>query len=171
MIYVIDPGKPPVIEPQTGGGMCGDSFGQDRSGFPPRVTYGLFIDPKPGDTVLLSSPKPVYVRRASSPSGCDVKINRNDYRGEFIASAANVHPPVTTHYRYEIAWADDYSYTVSVDRLHKDLLADYQRMLDAVVKRSFLSREDAALRPEIVLRIEDQRSNKPHDPPPTPRWD
>jgi hypothetical protein len=171
MIYVVDPGKTPVIGPQTGGGYCGDSMGQDRSGFPSRATYGLYIDPRPGDTVLLSRPNPVYYRRASNPSGCDTPIDRNDYRGDFIAFSANAHPPVKTHYRYDIAWADDQSYAAGVDRLRRDLLADYQRMLDGMVKRRLIPPEDSVLRPHIVVGIEDQRSNKEHELPATPPWE
>ena len=171
VIDVTDPGKAPVIEPGVGGGICGDSFAQDRPGFPPRATYGLFIDPQPGDTVLLSRPKPVYYRRAPSPSGCDIQIDRNDYRGDFIVYAAGVYPPVKTHYRYDIAWTDDQSYAAGVDRLRKDLLADYQRMLDGMVKRKLIPPDNSAPRPHIVVRIEDQRSNKPHDLLATPPWE
>jgi hypothetical protein len=171
VIYVIDPGKTPLLESQSVGGRCGDSFGQDRSGFPPRATYGLFINPELGDTVMLTRPKPVYYRRASNPSGCDIQIDRNDYRGDFIVFAANVYPPAKTHYRYDIAWADDQSYAAGVDRLRKDLLADYQRMLDGMVKRGHIPPEDSALRPHIVVGITDQRSNKAHDLPAAPPWE
>jgi hypothetical protein len=120
---------------------------------------------------LITRPTPVYYRRASSSFGCDTPIDRNDYRGDFIAFAANVYPPVKTRYRYDIAWADDQSYAAGVDGRRKDLLADYQRTLDGMVKRRQIPQEDSALRPHIVVGIEDQRSNKEHDLPATPPWE
>ena len=171
VIYVIDPGNTPVIEPKSGGGMCGDSLRQDRSGFPPRATYSLFISPQPGDMALITRPNPVYYRRASSSSGCDTLIDRNEYRGDFITFAANVYPPVKTHYQYEITWVDDRSYSAGIGRLRSDLLTDYQRMLEGMVMRRNIPPEDSALRPHVVLRIEDQRSNKPQDLPATPPWE
>jgi len=170
VIYVVDPGKTPVIRPQDGSGRCGDSYRQDRPGFPPRATYDLFLDPQPGDTALITRPKLVYYRRHSGHFGCDPPIDRNDYRGDFIAFAANV-SPVKTHNRYDIAWTDDQSYVAGVDRLRRDLLADYQRMLDGMVKRRLLPSEDSALRPHVVVGIEDQRSSKEHGLPPTPHWE
>jgi hypothetical protein len=171
VIYVIDPGKTALLESQPKGGHCGDSVGQDRSGFPPRATYRLSINPELGDTVLLARPKPVYYRRASNPGGCDIQIDRNDYRGDFIVFGANVYPPAKTRYRYDITWTDDRSYTAGVDRLRKDLLADYQRVLDGLVKRRHIPPEDSALRPHIAVEITDQRSNKAHDLPATPPWE
>jgi hypothetical protein len=171
MIYVVDPGRTPVLDSQTAGGRCGDSLGQQRSGFPPRATYGLFINPEPGDTVLLTRPKTVYYRRASNAAGCDIQIDRNDYRGDFIVFGANVYPSAKTHYRYDIAWTDDQSYTAGVDRLRKNVLADYRRVLDGMVKRGLIPSEDSALRPHILVGITDQRSNKAHYLPATPRWE
>jgi hypothetical protein len=171
VIYVVDPGKTPVLGPQAGSYFCGDGYHQDRPGFPPRAAYGLFIDPQLDDTALLTRPKPVFYRRHSSSSGCDTPIDRNEYRGDFIAFAANVYPPLQTHYRYDVAWADDQSYAAGVDRLRRDLLADYQRMLDGMVKRRLLPPEDSALRPHIVVGIEDQRSSKDHDLPASLPWE
>lgn len=171
MIYVVDPGKTPVLESQTKGAHCGDSFGELRSGFPPRATYGLFINPEPGDTVLLARPKPVYYRRASNPAGCDIQIDRNDYRGEFIAFGANVYLSEKTYYRYDIPWIGVQSYTAAVDRLRKNVLADYRRVLDGLVTHGLIPPEDAALRPHILVGITDQRSNKAHDLPATPPWE
>jgi hypothetical protein len=170
-IYVVDPGNTPLIGTKGGAGFCGDSFPQNRPGFPPRVTYGLFIHPQPGDVALITRPNPVYYRRSSIPAGCDTPIDRNDYLGDFIAFAANANPPVKTHYRHDLAWSDDQSYIAGIDRLRRDLLANYQRMLDAMLKRRLIPPEDSSMRPRIVVGIEDQRSNKEHALPSTPLWE
>jgi hypothetical protein len=171
VIYVTDPGRVAVLPPQQGGGQCGSSIAQDRPGFPPRAAYGLFLDPKPGDTVLSSNPRPVYYRRQSGPSGCDVRIDRDDYRADSLAWVAHETTPLKGHLRFDIAWPTDDAYAAEVDRLRKQTIAGFQEILDSMVKRRMLPPEDAVLRPHIVLGIEDQRSNKPHDLPATPPWE
>lgn len=171
VIYVTDPGRTAILGPGSGGGICGDSIAQPRPGFPPRASYGLFLDPQPGDAVLCFRPHPVYYRRHLSASGCDTRTDRDDYRADFVALSVRVSPPIKGHLRYDLAWTSVDAYVAEIDRLRRDLLGRYQQILDVTVQRRLVPPEDGVLRPRIVVGFEDQRSNKSHDLPPTPPWE
>jgi hypothetical protein len=68
-------------------------------------------------------------------------------------------------------WSTDAAYVADVAGLREKTVASVQATLDWMAKSRLLSPEDAALRPEIVLVIEDQRSNKARDLPPVPPWE
>jgi hypothetical protein len=171
VIYVTDPGRTPVLGPRTGGGACGDSISDPRAGFPTRATYALFLDAQPGDTVLAAKPHPVFYRRRPNSSGCDTRIDRDDYRGDFVSSLVYLETPLKGHLRYDIAWPNDEAYLAEMNRLRSTTLAGFQQVLDWLLKRRLIPPEDVALRPHIVVGIEDQRSNKLHDLPATPPWE
>ena len=171
VIYVIDPSRTAVILPQPVQYWCGDSIAQNRTGFPARAAYTLSLSQQPEDTVLIASPHAVYIRRRSSLSGCGAPIDHDDYRGDFVASVMPETPKILGHMKSEIVWTDDAAYVADVAKLREKTLAGVQAILDWMVKSKLLSPEDAALRPEIVVRIEDQRSNKARDLPPVPPWE
>jgi hypothetical protein len=170
-ILVTDPGRTAVLGSGIGGGMCGDAPSEPRTGFPTRATYSLFLDSKPGDTVLVSQPHPVYYRRSSNPSGCDIQIDRDDYRGDFVSSVVHIETPLKGHLTYDISWPNDEAYSAEMDRLRARTLAGFQQVLDSLVKRRMLPPEDAVLRPHIAVALEDQRSNKSRALPAIAPWE
>jgi hypothetical protein len=169
-IYVTDPGKSVMFQPGTGGGFAGDSLPQNRPGFPPRAAYSLTMSPRLGDMVLVEAPHPVYYRRQVNPSSGDVMFDRDDYRGDFVVSVLPT-TPVKGHMRFDVAWQSDQDYCDDVRKLREQTLAEYREIVDRLIKRRLLPGEDTALKPRIELRIEDQRTNKAHDLPPTPPWE
>ena len=171
VIYVVDAGRTAVILPQPVQYWCGDSIAQNRTGFPARAVYTLSLSQQPEDTVLISSPHAVYIRRRSSLSGCGAPIDRDDYRGDFVASVMHETPKILGHVKSESVWSDDAAYIADVTKLREKMLAGLRAILDWMVKSKLLSPEDAALRPEIIVRIEDQRLNKARDLPPVPPWE
>jgi hypothetical protein len=171
VIYVTDPGRAAVILPQPVQYWCGDSTAQNRTGFPPRALYTLSLSQQPQDTVLISGPHLVYTRRRSIISECGAPIDRDDYLADIVASAMHETPKILGHMKSEVVWSDDAAYIADVAKLREKTLFGVQAILDWMVKSKLLSPEDAALRPEIVVRIEDQRSNKARDLPPVPPWE
>jgi hypothetical protein len=171
VIYVTDPGRPAGSGPKTGSAMCGDGMSEPRSGFPARATYSLFLEAKPGYTVLDSNPHPVYYLRHSTSSGCDIRIDRDDYRGDFVGSVVHLETPLKGHLRYDMAWANDEAYIAEMNRLRAQTLGGFQQILDWMLKRRLIPPEDAVLRPHIVVGIEDQRSNQSRHLPATEPWE
>jgi hypothetical protein len=171
VIYVTDPGRTAVPVPKTNSVMCGDAISHPLPGFPPRATYELFLEAKPGYTVLDSNPHPVYYRRHTTSSGCDIRIDRDDYRADFVGSVVHLETPLKGHLRYDIAWPNDETYIAEMNRLRVQTLGEFQQILDRMLKQRLIPPEDAVLRPHIVIGIEDQRSNKPRDLPATEPWE
>jgi hypothetical protein len=171
LIYVIDAGRVAVILPQPVQYWCGDSTAQNRTGFPARALYTLSLSQQPQDTVLISSPHVVYTRRRSSISECGAPIDRDDYLGDIVASVMHETPKILGHIKSEVVWSTDTAYVADVAGLREKTVAAVQAILDSMAKSKLLSPEGAALRPEIVVAIEDQRSNKARDLPPVPPWE
>jgi hypothetical protein len=171
VIYVIEPGHAAVVLPQPVQYWCGDSIAQNRTGFPARAVYTLALSQQPEDTLLIASPHAVHVRRRSSLSGCGAPIDRDDYRGDIIASAMHETAPIKGHIKFDVVWRDDAAYVTDVAKLREKTLGGLKAILDWMVKSQSLSAQDAALRPRIVVAIEDQRSSKPRDLPPIPPWE
>lgn len=168
-IYVTDAGRTPVVGPQTGGAECIDGMLDDRAGFPASCAYFFFLTPRPGDSVLNETPHPVFYRRRYT--GCDIRIDRDDYRGDFVASLENLETPVKGHMRFDVVWLNDDAYRAEVNRLRAGMLAEFQQILDWMVKRGLLLPEDAAMKPHIAVGIEDQRLSKAHELPATRPWE
>jgi hypothetical protein len=169
-IYVTDPGKTVMFGRGGGGGFAGDSLPQERPGFPPRAAYSLTMSSRRGDVVLVGGPHPVYYRRQVNPSSEDRMFDRDEYRGDFVASVLPT-TPMKGHMRFDVAWQSDQGYRDEVSRLREQTLAGYQEIVDSLIKKGLLPAEDAALKPHIVVGIEDQRTNKARDLPPTPPWE
>lgn len=164
-IYVIDPGAAAVIGRPGGRALCGDEVARDRTGFPPRAVYGLFLSPKPGYTAIVSGPHPVYARRSTSTSGCHSPIDRDDYRADLAATAVRETTPVGGHMRFDVAYRSDATFLSEMSKLREDTLRGFREIVKVLVP------DDATLRPHIVVGIEDQRSNKTHGLPAGPPWE
>ncbi len=170
-IYIVDPGRRALRNDRGITHFCGDGLGEIRPGFPPRVVYSLTLLPKAGDTLLDSGPHAVYYRRHSSTSMCGTRIDRDDYRGDFVASVVRETEPVAGHMTFDVVWQSDAGYAAEVERLRNQTLAGVQEIVDWMMDRHLLSPEDAAMKPHIALGIEDQRTNKAHDLPATRPWE
>lgn len=170
-IYVVDAGHTAVILPVPIQYWCGESTAQNRTGFPARALYTLSLSQQPEDAVLVASPHAVYIRRRSIISECSAPIDRDDYLGDFVVSAMHETPPVLGHIKSEIVWITDAAYIADAAKLREKTLAGVQAILDRMAKSKLLSPKEASLRPEIVVAIEDQRSNKARDLPPLPPWE
>jgi hypothetical protein len=172
VIYVTDRGQPRLLGASSGGGFGGGCYDCDRgSNFPPYVSYSLTLWPEPGDVALQTKPYTVYYRRRlDHPTANGSFIDRDDYRGDFVASVLPT-TAVKGHMRFDVAWQSDQGYSDDVRKLREQTLAGYQEIVDLLIKRRLLPPEDSALKPHIELRIEDQRTNKTRDLPPTPPWE
>ncbi len=179
-IYVVDPGQNPSIQPEPIQYWCGDSTAQNRTGFPARALYSLSLSasvPASGqaaDPVLIATPHTVYIQRRASISGCRAPIDRDNYRGDFVASAMRRPTPdparIAGRMKFEIAWSSDPAYIAEAAKLREKTLGGLREIVDWMVKSKLLSAEDAKLRIQIVLMIDDQRPYKPRDLPPIPLW-
>lgn len=178
VIYVVDPGQTPAIQPEPIQYWCGDSTAQNRTGFPARALYSLSLSAstlvQPADPVLTATPHAVYVQRRHSISGCGAPIDRDVYRGDFVASAMGQAPPdpkrMGGRMKFEVAWSSDEGYVAETAKLREKTLGGLRAIVDWMLESKRLPAEDAKLRIGIEVEIKDQRPYKPRDLPPIPPW-
>ena len=138
VIYVIDAGRAAVILPQPVQYWCGDSIAQNRTGFPARAVYTLALSQQPNDTVLISTPHAVYIRRRSIISECGAPIDRDDYLGDIVASAMHETPKILGHIKSEVVWStESQPYLGDMAKLREE---DARRSAGDFIKIAFAGR-------------------------------
>jgi hypothetical protein len=160
-VRVADRGSSPVVEDGQGGGVCGDSFSQKQTGFPPRAAYRIQLNADPGDQVLVARPHPVYYRRGPTGSGCDAIIDRDAYRSDFLRFVMNAPPgQITLKARVEhnIAWTDAGDYARQLQQVRGEIDTGFKQIVERLSPRYDIS-NDVGLNANIDWHVIDLRSN------------
>jgi hypothetical protein len=156
-VYVTD--SPASVNPERHGSVvCGDGPTRVRPGFPPRPLYGFSLTS--GGVPLISKPYEVYVSRGENLSGCFSRINRSDYQAAFVRSAVRETYPIGTHPQFEAVWDGDEAYLKHMEEWRAEVAGEVHEIVD---------RLGTTARPHVQVFIQDQRADKSHPLPPTPR--
>ena len=143
-LRVVDAGADHSPEPGQRGGVCGDSFTrQVDAGFPPRAVYRIQLSAEPGDRVLNARPHPVYYRRSLTASGCDIIIDRDEYRSDFLALILNtppVKPRLRSRQQRDIVWNGPGDYRTQIEQLCREIDAGFHQIVADLTRRTALQR-------------------------------
>jgi hypothetical protein len=151
-----------------GGGVtgCGASS-QDTSGFPPAASYQLTQQPKRDAVVVAPGAHPVFYERLAVGSGAsfsDYGVNRDRYRLEYLASLLGQSVSelgLRERYTKLINWSGVQSYKVDVISFRELVKGNFERLKERCVEKELLSAtETEALKPNLIITVNDMRENK-----------
>jgi hypothetical protein len=146
---------------------------QVPDGFPPAALYQLMDQPIRDAVVVAPGPHPVFYERQVVEPGvtnqrwvgsADRSVERNLYCLEYLAALLDQSPSelkLQETYSKSIAWSGIERYKVDVISIRGLVIGNFERLKKRCVERNLLSESEAeALRPNLIIAVNDVRKNQ-----------
>ena len=135
--------------------------------FPPTFHYELTQEPKRDAVVVAPGEHPIFYRRSPLGSGGsfdDRGVERNRYCLEYLAALLGLsvsRMELRERYSKSVAWSGIQDYKVEVISFRELVKGNFERLKRQCVDKELLSDSEAeALRPNLIITVNDLRKNK-----------
>ena len=146
---------------------------QVPDGFPPIALYKLIDQPRRDAVVIAQGPRPVFYERQVVEPGIanqkgagvtDQSVERSLYCLEYLAALLGQGASeleLREKYSKSVAWSGIKRYKVDVISFRELVIGNFERLKKQCVERKLLSEaETEALRPNLIITVNDLRENK-----------